>query len=261
VFLDARAVSHERMQRLARELSLSETVFLLPAPDERCEARARIFTPQMELPFAGHPVLGSAAVVARALELPAVRLQTGAGAVEVEVEVEAHSSTACFGRMRQPLPTWTEFERAPQLLAALGLERSGLPIEVYGNGPRHVYVQAPDVATVATLAPDRAALAALGAIGVSCFARSAGGYRTRMFAPGLGVDEDPATGSAAGPLAVHLARHGQIEFGEEIEIVQGVEIGRPSRLLARARGSLERLEAVDVAGSSVLVAEGAFGVG
>ena len=73
------------------------------------------------------------------------------------------------------------------------------------------------------------ALSELGEIGVSCFARAPGHWRSRMFAPGLGVPEDPATGSAAGPLAVHLARHGRIAFGERIEIHQGLEIGRPSR--------------------------------
>jgi trans-2,3-dihydro-3-hydroxyanthranilate isomerase len=79
-----------------------------------------------------------------------------------------------------------------------------------------------------------------------------------MFAPAFGVMEDPATGSAAGPLAVHLARHGRIAFGEEIEISQGAEIGRPSRLFARAEGTREVIERVRVAGSAVIVAEGVF---
>ena len=79
-----------------------------------------------------------------------------------------------------------------------------------------------------------------------------------MFAPGHGIDEDPATGSAAGPCAVHLARHGRIGFGEEIEITQGVEIGRPSTLFARADGSAEKLERVEVGGTAVLVARGEF---
>ena len=79
-----------------------------------------------------------------------------------------------------------------------------------------------------------------------------------MFAPGNGVPEDPATGSAAGPLAVHLARHGRIEFGDEIEISQGAEIGRPSTLFARVEGSSEQVERVEVGGSAVIVARGAF---
>ncbi len=79
-----------------------------------------------------------------------------------------------------------------------------------------------------------------------------------MFAPGDGVPEDPATGSAAGPLAVHLARHGRIGFGEEIVITQGVEIGRPSTLYAKVEGSPERVDRVEVGGSAVLVARGEF---
>jgi trans-2,3-dihydro-3-hydroxyanthranilate isomerase len=79
-----------------------------------------------------------------------------------------------------------------------------------------------------------------------------------MFAPGAGVVEDPATGSAAGPLAVHLARHGRIGFGDEIEISQGAEIGRPSTLYARADGSADELERVEVGGSAVIVARGEF---
>jgi trans-2,3-dihydro-3-hydroxyanthranilate isomerase len=79
-----------------------------------------------------------------------------------------------------------------------------------------------------------------------------------MFAPGDGVPEDPATGSAAGPLACHLARHGRIAFGEEIEISQGAEIGRPSTLYARAEGSADRIDSVEVGGSAVVVARGSF---
>jgi trans-2,3-dihydro-3-hydroxyanthranilate isomerase len=79
-----------------------------------------------------------------------------------------------------------------------------------------------------------------------------------MFAPGLGVFEDPATGSAAGPLAVHLARHGRIAFGEQIEIQQGAEIGRPSTLYACVEGSGDRIDRVNVGGSGVIVAEGKF---
>src|SRR6202011_846541 len=99
---------------------------------------------------------------------------------------------------------------------------------------------------------------ALGEIGVSCFAGRARHWKTRMFAPGLGVPEDPATGSAAGPLALHLARHGRIDFGEQIELCQGAEIRRPSALYARVEGSAERVERVLVGGSAVIVARGEY---
>jgi len=111
---------------------------------------------------------------------------------------------------------------------------------------------------VAALQPDLAAIAALPPIGVNCFAGSGREWKTRMFAPALGIAEDPATGSAAGPLAVHLARHGHIRFGDEIEILQGVEIGRPSRLYAQAFGSRDEIERVQVGGHAVVVARGFF---
>jgi trans-2,3-dihydro-3-hydroxyanthranilate isomerase len=163
-------------------------------------------------------------------------------------------------RMQQPIPTWEPFEESEQLLRALGVAASGLPVEIYTNGPRHVFVELDSEPAVAALSPDGGALQRLGAIGVSCFAGAGTRWKTRMFAPGLGVLEDPATGSAAGPLALHLARHGRIRFGEEIEISQGEELRRPSRLLARALGSPERVERIEVAGSAVLVGCGAIRV-
>ena len=106
-------------------------------------------------------------------------------------------------------------------------------------------------------------MSALGRVndrGTACFAPADGGWKARVFAPALGVAEDPATGSAAGPLAVHLARHGRTGFGDEIEISQGAEIGRPSTLYARADGSAERIERVRVGGSAVIVARGEFAI-
>jgi trans-2,3-dihydro-3-hydroxyanthranilate isomerase len=163
--------------------------------------------------------------------------------------------------MRQPIPTWGPYEHEAELLAALGVERSGLPVEAYVNGPTHLSVELADEDALVALAPDMRALNALGEIGVSCFAGSGGRWKTRVFAPGLGVAEDPATGSAAGPLAVHLARHGRIGFGEEIEIRQGAEVGRPSLLLARTVGSEDSIERVEVGGSAVIVARGEFLLG
>jgi trans-2,3-dihydro-3-hydroxyanthranilate isomerase len=111
---------------------------------------------------------------------------------------------------------------------------------------------------VSGLKPDFAALAELGELAANTFAGRGTRWKTRMFAPGGGVFEDPATGSAAGPLAIHLARHGRIAFGEEIEIHQGAEVGRPSVLYARARGSRNQIDRVEVGGSAVIVAEGEF---
>jgi trans-2,3-dihydro-3-hydroxyanthranilate isomerase len=258
VFTDGEGLGADVMQRAARELNLSETVFLLAADDGDADARVRIFTPATELPFAGHPVLGTAFVLAQRLQSNLVRLQTGAGTVPITLERSAGGGEPVFGEMEQPIPTWEEFDRAQELLAAIGVQRSALAVEVYDNGPRHVFVALDDEDAVASLAPDIGALARLGEVGVSCFANDGARVKTRMFGPALGVPEDPATGSAAGPLAVHLARHGRTRFGERIEIRQGAEIGRPSVLYAVAEGSGERLERVGVGGSAVLVARGEY---
>jgi trans-2,3-dihydro-3-hydroxyanthranilate isomerase len=255
VFTDARNLSPEQMQRLARELNFSETVFLLP-PEHEGDARARIVTPTRELPFAGHPVLGTAVLVGTARGLERVRLETGLGTILVQLARENEEVTS--GRMEQRIPSWRPYERAAELLAALGVEASILPIEAYPNGPLHVYVGLESEGAVAQLTPDMRALRQLNDVAANCFAGSGRHWKTRMFAPPLAAGEDPATGSAAGPLAIHLARHGRIAFGEEIEIRQGAEIGRPSVLYARADGSAERIERVEVAGSAVIVARGEF---
>jgi trans-2,3-dihydro-3-hydroxyanthranilate isomerase len=160
--------------------------------------------------------------------------------------------------MEQPVPDVEPFAQAEELLAALGVERSELPVELYRNGPLHVCVVLGDEASVAALAPDLAAIASLGALGVNVAAGGGERFKTRNFSPGLGVPEDPATGSAAGPLAVHLARHGLTQFGRRIEIRQGEEISRPSLLYAQADGSAEQIERVLVGGSAVIVARGSY---
>ena len=256
VFTDAREVDGELMQKLAREINYSETVFVLPSESEG-HARIRIFTPATELPFAGHPTLGTAFVLAGPMQLIEIKLETGSGIVPVRLEREGARIT--FGRMTQPLPTVEPYPEEAALLAALGVERSELPVELYDNGIQHVYVGLGSEGEVASLRPDPGRLASLPAvIGVNCFAGSGASWKTRMFAPAGGVPEDPATGSAAGPLALHLARHGLVDFGQEIEISQGAEIGRPSTLYARVDGSPELVKRVEVGGSAVIVARGEF---
>jgi trans-2,3-dihydro-3-hydroxyanthranilate isomerase len=254
VFTDARELPEESLQPLAREMNLSETVFVYRA-EAGGHARIRIFTPTRELPFAGHPTLGSAFVLAGPLQLGEIRLETGAGIVPVRLEREG--PRIVFGWMEQPIPSWRPYERADELLALLRVE-SELPVEYYDLGPTFVYVGLRSAEELASLRPDITGLGDYDE-GVNCFApRDGGGWKTRMFAPAFGVAEDPATGSAAGPLAVHLLRHGRIESGQEIEIEQGVEIARPSKLYARAFGTPENIERVEVGGSAVVVARGEF---
>ena len=256
VFTDAREIPNDLLQPIARELNLSETVFVLPA-EQGGHARIRIFTPATEMRFAGHPTLGSAFVLAAPLQLSEIRLETQAGIIPVRLERE--DGRIVFGRMEQLVPSVEPYPEEAALLEALRVRRSELPIEVYDNGMQHAYVALGSEADVARVKPDYAALADLaGEMGVSTFAGSGRSWKTRMFAPADGVPEDPATGSAAGPLAVHLARHGRIAFGDEIEISQGAEIGRPSTLYAHVEGSAERVEKVEVGGSAVTVARGEF---
>jgi trans-2,3-dihydro-3-hydroxyanthranilate isomerase len=256
VFTDARELPEERLQPLARELNLSETVFVYPA-EAAGHARIRIFTPTTEVPFAGHPTLGSAFVLGSPLQLEEIRLETGAGVIPVRLEREG--ARIAFGWMTQPIPTVAKYGAASDLLAALGVEGSSLPIEVYDNGLQHVFVALQSEEEVAALEPDMSPLARLpDVLGVNCFAGRGTRWKTRMFAPGGGVPEDPATGSAAGPLACHLVRHGLVAPGTEVQISQGAEIRRPSTLYARVDGSPERIERVEVGGSAVIVARGEF---
>jgi trans-2,3-dihydro-3-hydroxyanthranilate isomerase len=251
VFTDAREIPEDRLQQLAREINFSETVFVYPAAGDG-HARIRIFTPALELPFAGHPVLGTAFVLGGPLQLDELWLETGAGVVPVRLERDG--SRIVFGWMRQPVVAAEKYERADELLSLLGVEKSGLPVELYRQGPGHVYIELDSPEAVAALQPDVDALLALSPYGTACFARDGESWKARVFVPAHGVLEDPATGSAAGPLALHLARHGRIGYGDEIEIHQGSELGRPSTLHAVARSP----EDVEVGGSAVIVARGEF---
>ncbi|PKQ15017.1 MAG: 2,3-dihydro-3-hydroxyanthranilate isomerase [Actinobacteria bacterium HGW-Actinobacteria-7] len=256
VFTNAVGLNDQQMQALALETGFSETVFVLPAESDG-DLRVRIFTPQCELPFAGHPVLGTAFAVAGPLQSLLMRIETGMGTVPVVLEREG--AKLVFGRMRQPVPTVQPWGDAGELLAALGVQGSQLPVEVYDNGIRHVFVALGSHAEVRALTPDHARLAqAAPNTGVNVFAVEDGRAKTRMFWSDAGVEEDAATGSAAGPLAVHLARHGLMAWGDTVEISQGAEIGRPSTLYATAHGSADGIESVEVGGSAVVVGRGEF---
>jgi trans-2,3-dihydro-3-hydroxyanthranilate isomerase len=253
VFTDARDIDAETMQALALEIGFSETTFVLP-PEEGGTARVRIFNPEHEMQFAGHPVLGTAWALAQPLQRGVVELETGSGIVPVEIDRD-ESGALVFGRMQQPIPTTEPLEDAPRLLSALGLERSELPVELYDNGATHIVVTLPRQDAVAALAPDTDAIAAFGVTGVNCVAGDGARWKTRMFWP---RGEDAATGSAAGSIACHLCRHRRLEWGEWIELAQGAEIGRPSTLFARADGAGGEIVRVFCGGRAVVVARGEF---
>ncbi len=254
VFTDGREVDEQLMQKLAKEMNFSETVFVLPS-DADAHARIRIFTPVTELPFAGHPVLGSAYVLAGPMQLGEIRLETLAGVIPITLEREG--ARISFGRMQQPVPRVEPFAEARAVEELLGI-RSQVPVELYHQGPGFAYFEVDSKEALVVLSPDFGALGRITDYGISCFAGSGTSWKTRMFAPASGVPEDPATGSAAGPLCMHLARHGRVPFGEEIEISQGDEIGRPSKLYARVTGAADAVESIEVGGSAVIVARGEF---
>jgi trans-2,3-dihydro-3-hydroxyanthranilate isomerase len=254
VFMDARGLAAVTMQALARETNLSETAFVLPAQTSDADARIRIFTPTMELPFAGHPALGSAFVLGASLQRDTIRLETQRGIVPVRLIREGGRPS--FGWMTQPMPHITSFQRASDLFEALGVGGSDLPVELYDNGPHYVLVDVGSPEQVGALRPDMSRLARFGSLAFVVFARDGDHWKVRVFAPGEGIAEDPGTGAAAGPLAWHLGRHGRVPFGDEIVIDQGAEIARPSRIHARAVGTAERLERVEVGGQAVLLGRG-----
>ncbi|HKO90708.1 MAG TPA: PhzF family phenazine biosynthesis protein [Polyangiaceae bacterium] len=265
VFTAADELDASTMQLLAREMNLSESAFVLRPTAPGADAALRIFTPTMELPFAGHPTLGAAFVLAEAVLAarapqsgPVLRLQTARGIVQVQFSPppSASGQGPHFAWMTQPLPEISTYPAAPRLLAALGVASSCSPVELYDNGPHYVMVELETAADVARLRPHLAELEALGSIAVTVTARQGNGWKTRVFAPGEGIPEDPATGAAAGPTAWHLARHGRIAYGDTILIEQGIEIGRPSTLYARVSGGPTRLERVEVGGQAVLIGRG-----
>jgi trans-2,3-dihydro-3-hydroxyanthranilate isomerase len=267
VFLDGEGFSGDQMQRVARELNLSETTFVLAPSRGDCIARVRIFTPAAEMPFAGHPTLGTAFVLVRAGRIPAgVRdfaLEEAVGAVPIRLERAADPFVAWL--RTPPIELGPAFEREP-CVRALGLEPVDLlgdyPVEAGSAGPPFLYVPLRDRAAVDRAMLDPAAM--LRAVAghpagraVFAFAPSPDGVYSRMFALELGVSEDPATGSATGPLGAYLVKHGLLEArdGARFTNEQGVKMGRRSLLHAIVRMRGTGLDTIEVGGSAVPVIE------
>ena len=251
------------MQRVARELNLAETVFVTPADD--VAASLRIFTPLAEVPFAGHPTIGTAIALVDHLwwigpsETQFV-LREKIGDVPIRVE------------RGKPTTAWlttppVEFGRAvsqKDAAAVLGLEiedvRDDLPCEFAGAGNVFLYVPLVSKAAVDRAIYDTTAVRRLlpwsPITDVYVFAQSKAGAYARMFAPMFGIAEDPATGSATGPLYYYLARHGKLERAERFTAEQGVAMGRRSVLHVRLSWESSELRAVDVGGNAVFMGEG-----
>ncbi len=260
VFHDAQLIPEPLLLLLAREVGFAETVFLYP-PSLDGDARVRIFSPSAELPYAGHPLVGAAAVLGDESGKTEVRLETAAGTIPIQLLRDRGHTVAV---LRRPVPTVSPWRNPEPLLAALGLTASTLPIELYDAGLQMVYVGVESRDVLREMHPDFWALGkvmqerGITNVGVNVFAGHDEGWKLRMFFVTRNVVEDPGSGSAVGPLAVHLVRHGKAETGVELDIRQGAEIGRPSVLHATVFGQPDRIERVEVAGGTQIVGRGEF---
>lgn len=248
VFTDARGMSDADMQALAFEMNYSETTFVLPPADAANTARMRIFSPKSEMPFAGHPSVGTAYVLARAGkgEAGKLRLETLAGVVAVDIEHDA-SGAPVGGRISAPQPLSLDGEFAAAAIAeCAGLTSTDIIVSSHrpllaSVGNPFVIAQVSEDALVRA-APDAAAFQRIvdrrpelkGRFSLHLYARDGDNLHARMFAPLAGIVEDPATGSANATLAALLLHLSDAKEGH-FNIRQGAEMGRPSQLHATAR--------------------------
>lgn len=268
VVFEADALSGVMMQRIAREFDYSESVFVLNSEKEGVDARVRIFTPTGELPFAGHPTVGVSCALARAWNRGgALLLELGAGRFPVRLN-GGDCAYAEFENPNRPKLQEEQFDAA-RIERALGLPEGSVARNEFaprraGAGIDFVYARVePDALDAARL--DTAAFDALGledACGVFAYATddpARGQFNARMFAPHIGVPEDPATGSAAAGLPAHLLAAGALSDGRhEWTIEQGTKMGRSSRIFVRLTVDDGSPRAVRVGGHAVPVMRGAI---
>ncbi|MEP6959141.1 MAG: PhzF family phenazine biosynthesis protein [Nitrospirota bacterium] len=279
VFPDAQGLTDYQLQQIAREMNLSETVFVLPPTDEAAVVRLRIFTPTQEIPFAGHPVLGTFYVLAH---LGLIAVTDGVTRVMQECNiglfpVELHARDGEITRvvMTQPKPLFIgsveETEDLFDLAKALGLSRNQIvdtkkPVMLVSTGLPVVIVPVRTLTAVRSIDPDSAAIVEvcgrLGVNGIMVFTtitvEDHATVHARMFAPAIGILEDPATGSASGAMGAYLVHNGLVEVGPMTEVIieQGYEIERPSRILVQVESEDDAIQSVKVGGQVVMVVEG-----
>jgi trans-2,3-dihydro-3-hydroxyanthranilate isomerase len=268
VFTDARGLDRTQMQRLAREMNFAESTFVLPAEDAQTIRRVRIFTPTMEMRFAGHPTIGTAYVLMKEGVIQTPRACLGEKIGPVEVWMDADETVW----MAQRLPKFgLTFHYRDALARALGLRErdleKDLPARVVSTGVPFLFVPVRSLDAMARIEIDG------GVVKQICAAVKAGGFfvfsrdtvftrhtvHARMFAPELGVVEDAATGSACGPLGAYLVKYGLVcaEDAENIVIEQGYEMLRASLIRVAVRMQTRaRFESVRVGGRAVIVGEG-----
>jgi trans-2,3-dihydro-3-hydroxyanthranilate isomerase len=279
VFPDAQGLTDYQLQQIAREMNLSETVFVLPPTDAAAVVRLRIFTPTQEIPFAGHPVLGTFYVLAH---LGLIAVTDGVTRVMQECNiglfpVELHARDGEITRvvMTQPKPLFIgsveETEDLFDLAKALGLSKNQIvdtkkPVMLVSTGLPVVIVPVRTLTAVRSIDPDSAAIVEvcgrLGVNGIMVFTtitvEDHSTVHARMFAPAIGILEDPATGSASGAMGAYLVHNGLVEVGPMTEVIieQGYEIERPSRILVQVESEDDAIQSVKVGGQVVMVVEG-----
>jgi trans-2,3-dihydro-3-hydroxyanthranilate isomerase len=274
VFLDGRGLSTERMQALAREMNFSESTFILPAETAGTDVRMRIFTPATEMPMAGHPTIGSTFALAHTgvITPGAPRFVFGLGVGPVPVDLEWRGDTLHFAWMTQRIPTFGPvIDARPDVAAALGLTEADLlpdqPVREVSCGVPFLLVPIRSREAVDRAVSDAAAFRRFTVstgldLPIFFFSLSDPGaaetVHSRMFAPEFGIIEDPATGSASGPLGCYLLHHGLLDADEATRItsLQGAAMGRPSRIHVSISSSDGDITQVKVGGRAVLVARG-----
>ncbi len=279
VIPDADGLTDDQLQQIAREMNLSETVFVFPPTDPAAVARLRIFTPTQEIPFAGHPVLGTFFILAELGIIPTkqpvthVMQECNIGLFPVEIQMEdGHVERVV---MTQPKPEFLgpveETEDLYKIAGALGLSKHVIidnkwPVEVVSTGLPVIIVPVRTLTAVRSIRPDASAIAELcdrfGANGIMVFTtvtvEPSATVHTRMFAPSIGIPEDPATGSATGALGAYLVQNGVVDVAPTTDIIaeQGYEIDRPSCLFVQVGSDDDIIQTVKVGGQCVRVIEG-----
>jgi len=276
VFLDGGGLSTERMQAIAREMNFSESTFILPSEAAGTDVRMRIFTPGNELPMAGHPTIGSTFALAHTgvIRTGQSRFVFGLGVGPVPVDLEWEGTRLRFAWMTQLKPVFGPVVDAREAVAAaIGLGAADvapdLPIQQVTTGLPFLFVPLRSRDAVDRASCDVSAFRRLKSshgidLGIFQFAVVPPGSPetaySRMFAPGFGMVEDPATGSASGALGCYLVRHRLVTgvASHRMVSLQGVAMGRPSRIHIAIDSRGDEIVSVKVGGSSVLVARGEF---
>jgi trans-2,3-dihydro-3-hydroxyanthranilate isomerase len=276
VFLDARGLPASTMQAIAKEMNFSESTFILPPEAPGTDVRMRIFTPGDELPMAGHPTIGATFALARAgvLQPATERCVFGLGIGPVPVSLSWKGDDLTFAWMTQSNPTFgepiadTAAAAAALSLPAADVAPAGLPVQIVSCGVPFLFVPLATRRAVDNAVANAGALERIlrsgnaAAHGVFLFSAEPGGDQataySRMFAPELGVAEDPATGSASGPLGCYLVRHKMVPPGKAGAMLslQGVKMGRPSHVHISIGVEAGNITSVRVGGESVLAGEG-----